>query len=112
MSRTLRNVDQIPVYAFTVFVAAIPMSASSKTSEVSQATWGDAKTVGRMTGISRSVLYRLEAEGKIRSASLRAEGKQRGKKLFCLDSIQRFLESCVTSPATGGDKPEQAPVHE
>lgn len=62
-------------------------------------TWGDAKTVYRIFGISRSPLYRLLP--LIKSASLRDEGSARGKRLFHLPSIAELLES----RATGGTAP-------
>jgi predicted site-specific integrase-resolvase len=61
--------------------------------------WGDSKVVNQHFGISRSVLYRLFAEGKIKSTSLRERGKLRGKRLFSLDSVAALLES----RAVGGD---------
>lgn len=60
--------------------------------------WGDVKTVHARFGISKSTVYRLADEGKIRTASLRERGMQRGKRLFSLDSIAAFIES----RATGG----------
>ncbi len=60
--------------------------------------WGDAKTVFRIYGISRTPLYRLLAAGRIKSASLQDEGSARGKRLFHLPSIAELLEA----RATGG----------
>ncbi len=60
--------------------------------------WGDAKTVYRIFGISRTPLYRLLAAGRIKSASLQDEGSARGKRLFHLPSIAELLEA----RATGG----------
>lgn len=61
-------------------------------------TWGDAKTVHRIFGISRTPLYRLLAAGRIKSASLQDEGSARGKRLFHLPSIAELLEE----KSTGG----------
>lgn len=74
--------------------------------------WGDAKTVREFKGLTRSVLYRLEKEGKIRSTSLRDEGKRQGKKLYCLRSIEAYL----SSRATGDHSPDElsarsGPIH-
>jgi len=41
--------------------------------------------------ISRSSLYRLAEDGKIRSVCLRNRGKLRGRRLFDCDSIRQFL---------------------
>jgi len=44
------------------------------------------------TGLSRSVLHRLCVEGKVKSVSLRDEGKQRGTRLVHLPSLLSYLE--------------------
>ena len=54
--------------------------------------WADSKNITRIFGIGKSTLYRLEAEGKIRSSSLRERGKLRGKKLFSCDSVAAYIE--------------------
>lgn len=54
--------------------------------------WADAKNITRIFGLGKSTLYRLEAEGKIRSSSLRERGKLRGKKLFSCDSVAAYIE--------------------
>lgn len=61
--------------------------------------WIDARAVQHIFGICKSTAYRLADEGKIRTSSLRERGKLRGKRLFSLDSISRFIES----RATGGE---------
>lgn len=62
--------------------------------------WGDAKTVQAHFGICKSTTYRLAAEGKIRTSSLRERGMLRGKRLFNLPSIEAFIEA----RATGGEE--------
>lgn len=42
-------------------------------------------------GFSRSFLYRLMVEGKIKSVSLRKRGCQKGKRLFDCDSIRAYI---------------------
>lgn len=66
--------------------------------------WADCKGITRIFGIGKSTLYRLEAEGKIRSSSLRERGKLRGKKLFSCDSVAAFIEKM----ASGGEGEEKA----
>lgn len=44
------------------------------------------------TGLSRSVLNRLCVEGKVKSVSLRDEGKLRGTRLVHLPSLLSYLE--------------------
>jgi siroheme synthase len=55
--------------------------------------WLDAKRVFHQFTLGRSVLARLEREGKIRSCSLADVGKARGKKLYNVQSIHDFLNS-------------------
>ena len=44
------------------------------------------------SGFSRSKLYQLAAEGKIRSVSIREKGQLKGTRLFQLRSILDFIE--------------------
>jgi hypothetical protein len=56
--------------------------------------YADSKGLRRLTGISRSHAYRLAAEGKIESACIRSPGGIRGKRLWFIPSVLRFLDSC------------------
>jgi hypothetical protein len=51
------------------------------------------------SGISRAVLYRILAEGKIRSSSLRSPGALRGIRLIDRASLDAYIESCATKSA-------------
>ena len=44
-------------------------------------------------GLRRSLLYALAAEGHITGCSLRRRGRQRGKRLWSIDSIRSYLAS-------------------
>src|SRR5262245_42053218 len=57
------------------------------------AQWGDAHQVRANFGLSRSYLYDLDAEGLIESKNVRRRGMQRGRRLFNIPSIRRFLDS-------------------
>lgn len=71
--------------------------ASKSLPHVSQEReWADAKMIHHIFGICKSTLYRLDAEGKIRSSSLRERGKLRGKKLFSILSVSAFIEKMAT----------------
>lgn len=59
--------------------------------------WGDAKTVKFLFGLSKTTLYRLASEGKIKSCSLRERGKLRGKRLFSCDSVAAHIEKLAAS---------------
>jgi hypothetical protein len=55
----------------------------------------DSKQLRLLFGLSRSHAYLLAQEGKIRSVSLRRPGSVRGKKLWDVTSVRRFLEANV-----------------
>ncbi|MEI6033117.1 MAG: hypothetical protein WCS65_02400 [Verrucomicrobiae bacterium] len=46
-------------------------------------------------GLSRSHLYLLAEQGKIKSVSLRERNKIKGKRLFVADSIRDFLTAHI-----------------
>jgi hypothetical protein len=48
------------------------------------------------SGISRAVLYRLLAEAKIRSSSLRSRGASRGIRLIDRASLDAYCNKSVT----------------
>jgi hypothetical protein len=48
------------------------------------------------SGISRAVLYRILAEGKIRSSSLRSRGALRGIRLIDRASLDAYIEPFAT----------------
>ena len=50
------------------------------------------------SGLTRAKLYQLDREGKIRSVSVQEPGQSRGCRLFHLESILRFIESCAETP--------------
>jgi hypothetical protein len=51
----------------------------------------DARGVEARFSIRRSLLYELYNGGHIKSVSLRRRGQSRGKRLFSVDSIRKFL---------------------
>ena len=57
--------------------------------------FGDHRVVRNLFGLSRSHLYALLAEGKIRSACIRRQGAARGRRIFDLASVRRFVEANV-----------------
>ena len=79
------------------------MKTKNKTQEA-MPIWGDARAVHAYFGIGRSTLYKLVADGKIRSASLRERGKLRGKRLFLFASIEAFIESRAYGGEVGPNK--------
>ena len=61
----------------------------------SQPEFADHKGVRALFGFSRAHLYVLASEGKIRSVCIRRPGATRGRRLFDLGSIRRFLDANV-----------------
>ena len=53
------------------------------------------RQAGALFGLSRSHLYLLAGEGKIKSVSLRERNKTKGKRLFVADSIRDFLTAHI-----------------
>ena len=56
------------------------------------------------TGLTRAKLYQLDREGKIRSVSVQEPGQSRGCRLFHLESILRFIESCAETPQSAAPR--------
>ena len=50
------------------------------------------------SGLTRAKLYQLDRERRIRSVSIQEPGQSRGCRLFHLESILRFIESCEEMP--------------
>jgi hypothetical protein len=51
--------------------------------------------IRRIFGISRAHLYRLAAEGLVRSACLKKQHAMRGRRLWHIPSIRALLESNI-----------------
>ncbi len=60
---------------------------------ISKPEFGDHRTCRALFNISRSSLYELVEEGRIRSISVRKRGNTRGRRLFDLESIRAYLNS-------------------
>jgi hypothetical protein len=70
-------------------------------SPVSDAEFSDSPGVHRLFSLKRGHLYSLEQEGKIKGVSLRRRGASRGKKLWDVQSIRKYLASQMEN---GGGK--------
>jgi len=77
----------------------VGLSGRMKKPDITKPEWADCRGITRIYGIGKSSLYRLEAEGKIKSASLKGRGKVRGKKLWSCASVAAYIENC----STGGE---------
>jgi hypothetical protein len=58
--------------------------------------WADAKYIRQRFSIPRSSLYEMAGRGVVKTVSLAAPGKQRGKRLFNINQISELLESIAT----------------
>ena len=66
-----------------------PQTATATT----QPEFADHQTARRLYGLSRSHLYLLANERKIRSVSIRRTGALKGRRLFDCASIRTFLNA-------------------
>jgi hypothetical protein len=53
--------------------------------------WTDYHGIHLLFGLRRSTAYHLANEGLIKSVSLREENERRGKRLFYVPSIRKYL---------------------
>jgi hypothetical protein len=56
-----------------------------------QTEWAREKQITARFGLSHMILFSLRKAGKIRTVSLRGEGKTQGARLFNVPSIEEFL---------------------
>lgn len=55
--------------------------------------YGGYKRVREIFDLSRTLLWRLAREGKITSVSIRERNRLKGRRLYRLSSISRYLQS-------------------
>jgi hypothetical protein len=63
----------------------------------SKPEFADHRTARALFGLSRSYLYKLADERKIRSVSIRKPGALKGRRLFDCESIRRFLADSIAN---------------
>jgi len=59
--------------------------------------WVDFPGLFQIFSIKRALGYQLAAEGKVVSVACRHRGRTRGKRLFSVDSIRRYLRECQSN---------------
>jgi hypothetical protein len=57
--------------------------------------WLKVNDATKIFGIGRSRLYELISEGRIKTASLRARGNVKGRRLISYDSLAEYIEGFV-----------------
>lgn len=67
------------------------MNASHNAKLKSEPEWAREKHITAQFGLTHTILYTLRREEKIRSVSLRAEGKKYGARLYNVKSIRQYL---------------------
>jgi hypothetical protein len=72
-------------------LASVPMNAKHNTHSKSEAEWAREKYITAKFGLTHTILYNLRLENKIRSVSLRGEGKKYGARLYHVGSIREYL---------------------
>src|SRR6185369_12030423 len=78
-----------------------PVAASS----AGEAEFCDSPGAFQRFALRRSHLYQLHAEGLIEGCSLRRRGQQRGRRLWSIDSIRKYLSSQMDARATKSTQP-------
>jgi hypothetical protein len=58
-----------------------------------RAEFGDVRDVQRTFGLRETLCYHLFSKGKIKGILIPGTGKSGGKRLFCFDSIRKFIAS-------------------
>ena len=77
-----------------------PLSeAVAKASQHHEPEFCDSPGAKALFGLGRSYLYRLHADGLIRGVSLRKRGQTKGKRLWNVDSIRRYLGASMEGGA-------------
>ena len=56
-----------------------------------EAEWAREKQITAQFGLTHMILYSLRKEGKIRTVSLRGDGKKYGARLFHVGSVRSYL---------------------
>jgi len=74
---------------------------SSNDQTLEHVVWLSIRDASRRYSISRSKLYDLLAEGKIKSCVLRRRDALRGKRLLSAESINALLENLATGVPDG-----------
>lgn len=69
------------------------MNASHNAITKQESEWAREKQITAQFGLTHTILYTLRREEKIRSVSLRAEGKKYGARLYHVASIRQYLAS-------------------
>ena len=78
------------------------MSAKHLNLTSQKVEWAREKQITAQFGLSHTILYNLRREGKIRTVSLRGEGKQYGARLFNVASVREYLakQEAMTSDSS------------
>ena len=67
------------------------MNAKPTTQSKQEVEWAREKQITSQFGLTHMILYTLRREGKIRSLSLRGQGKSYGARLYHVGSIREYL---------------------
>ena len=67
------------------------MNTTNHTKTKQEPEWAREKEITARFGLTHTILYTLRREEKIRSVSLRAEGKKYGARLYHVESIRQYL---------------------
>jgi hypothetical protein len=76
----------------------LPESSSFTTTTTMPVQWLQVPDAVRVFGISRSYLYELIAENRIKTSCLRKQKNIRGKRLISAESLNAFIERHANLP--------------
>jgi uncharacterized DUF497 family protein len=69
------------------------MKPTTQYKQIAEPEWAREKQITSQFGLTHMILYTLRREGKIRSVSLRSEGKKQGARLYHVQSVREYLSS-------------------
>jgi len=80
-----------------------PNQIPNPSAPIQTAIWLRDKQAVATYSISRTKLWMLAKAGKIRSVSLQEPGMSRATRLFCVKSIEEYIESFLPENQTKGE---------
>jgi hypothetical protein len=87
----MRNASSTSAKIVDALMGGAPTTKTITIATDAAPEFGDSKVVRKMFSISRGHLYRLGAEGKIKSSVLRQRGSMRGRRLWFIPSVREYL---------------------
>jgi hypothetical protein len=71
---------------------SVPVTGAETYHVNNQPEWARVPEITKIFGIKRTMLFRLLAEGSIKSVSIRRRGSIKGVRIIACDSVRAMLE--------------------